>query len=104
MNAERRPVTILINHAVIPTLQTGVPFTQRVMVTAVRMELSNHVNRNAEDQDAAARGGVQEEEPVLDAPPMAAVCPSPFLIVTVQRMKVLLVVTVHIFGTLLLVY
>ena len=47
MNAERRPVTILINHAVIPTLQTGVPFTQRVMVTAVRMELSNHVIRNA---------------------------------------------------------
>ena len=46
----QKTVIILINHAVIATLQTGVPFTQRVMVTAVRMDLSNHVIRNAEDQ------------------------------------------------------
>ena len=40
-------------HVVIATLQTGVPFTQRVMVTAVRMDLSNHVIPTAADQVAA---------------------------------------------------
>ena len=49
-------------HVVIATLQTGVPFTQHVMVTAVRMDLSNHVIRNAVALDAAAQEEAQEGE------------------------------------------
>ena len=52
-------------HVVIATLQTGVPFTQHVMVTAVLTELSNHVTHAAADQ-VAAEGAQVVVVPVAD--------------------------------------